>query len=162
MNLSKYIFLAALLFLTCAIVAQDVVFEKITTREGLSQNDVNAIYQDNQGFLWIGTHDGLNRFDGYSFKTYRVNPDSDVEGISSNLIFDIKEDAGGNLWIATSDEGICRFDVKNEVFTQFKNTPEDPDFLFSNQVITMLQAKDKSVWIGTRQFFNWNLSDYRS
>lgn len=129
-------------------LSQNVVFEKITTREGLSQNDVNAIYQDKQGFLWIGTHDGLNRYDGYSFKTYHYDPEN-IKGIHSNLIFDIAEDDEGNLWMATSNEGICRFDVKKEEFTVFRNTAERPNLLRSNQITKIHPTKNNSVWIGS-------------
>lgn len=136
-----------ILFTLLPSFAQNVVFDKITTREGLSQNDVNAVFQDRQGFLWIGTHDGLNRYDGYSFKTYHLDPDKKI-GIHSNLIFDIAEDEDGNLWIATSDAGICKFDVQKEKFTSYRNTPGNSNFLRTNQITQILPHGDE-VWIGS-------------
>lgn len=134
------------MFVTTAVWSQNFVFEKITTREGLSQNDVTDIFQDRNGFLLIGTNDGLNRYDGYTFKTYRVNPNSDI-GINSNLVFDISEDEEGNMWIATSDEGVCKFDVKKEEFTVFRNTKENPHLLQTNQVIEVYPAKNGNIWV---------------
>ena len=141
------IFLISFFIITTGL-GQDYVFEYITTSEGLSQNDVNDIHQDRNGFLWIGTNDGLNRFDGYNFKTYRLEP-FEEEGVSSNLIFSIDEDTKGNLWLGTSDEGICRFDASTEEFLVFKNTEEKPDLLLSNQVGSLLAAKDGSIWMGS-------------
>jgi ligand-binding sensor domain-containing protein len=112
------------IFLLCLVISswsQKFVFEKITTREGLSQNSITDIYQDKNGFLWIGTHDGLNRYDGYNFKIFCVNY-CKKNGISSNLVFRITEDEDGNMWLGTSDEGVCKFDVKTEQFTVFLNT----------------------------------------
>ncbi len=129
--------------------SQDFVFEKITTRDGLSQNDVNCVFQDRNGFLWIGTFDGLNRYDGYSFKTYRVKPSSSsTNGLTSNLIFRIKEDSSGNLWIATSNEGVCRFDVKKEQFIQVNNTASDPNRLADNRVLDVECMDNGTVWVG--------------
>lgn len=65
-----------------------VRFEHITSEEGLSANVVNCIFQDRQGFLWFGTNDGLNRYDGYHFTTFRSLPDQD-NAINSNLVFAI-------------------------------------------------------------------------
>ena len=128
----RFYLLFILLFAACSIsvVSQDVVFEKITTVEGLSQNDVNDIFQDKNGFLWIATNDGLNRYDGYSFKTFSLEPYSS-EGISSNLVYCMTEDLDGNIWIGTSDEGVCKFDVTTEQFYVYKNTTQKPNLLVS-------------------------------
>ncbi|WP_347840694.1 two-component regulator propeller domain-containing protein [uncultured Draconibacterium sp.] len=140
--------LTILIILSFASSAQNYVFDKITTLEGLSQNDVNTIYQDKQGFLWIGTHDGLNRYDGYSFRAYHVNPLNE-KGIHSNLVFDIAEDESGNLWLATSDEGICRFNVQTEVFTSFYNSEENPDIFLTNQIVKVLPTHHNTLWVAS-------------
>ena len=130
--------------------SQDFVFEKITTREGLSQNDVNCVFQDHNGFLWIGTNDGLNRYDGYNFKTYRIDPSKNGEsGLTSNLIFKVKEDVKGNLWIATSNEGVCKFDVEKELFTPIYNTVKNPNVLADNRVLDIECMDDGTVWIAS-------------
>ena len=81
--------IAFLVFGNLVSMAQNsVTFDKLTTRDGLSQNDVNAIYQDDKGYMWFGTHDGLNRYDGYKFTVF--TPDlSDDKSINSNLIWKI-------------------------------------------------------------------------
>ncbi len=130
--------------------SQDFVFEKITTREGLSQNDVNCVFQDHNGFLWIGTNDGLNRYDGYNFKTYRIDPSETGDvGLTSNLIFRIKEDRSGNLWIATSNEGVCKFDVQKELFIPVRNTATESKRLADNRVLDIECMDDGTVWVGT-------------
>ena len=68
--------------------------------QGLSQNTINCILQDSRGIIWIGTQDGLNKYDGASFFVYRHDP-LNGQSISSNHIADLCEDADGNLWIST-------------------------------------------------------------
>jgi hypothetical protein len=91
-----------LLIVNLQTIAQpDIKFHSITTKDGLAGDIVYSLHQDKQGFLWIGTHRGLNRYDGYSFRLYVYDP-SDTNSISGNHIHCIKEDAGGILWLATN------------------------------------------------------------
>ncbi|MEM6643087.1 MAG: two-component regulator propeller domain-containing protein [Bacteroidota bacterium] len=83
-------------------------FEHYSSQTGLSQNDVRAIFQDSDGYLWVGTHGGLNRFDGYHFKQY-IRGENDRYNIASNLISAIAEDSLGNLWIGTDDKGLMQY-----------------------------------------------------
>ena len=75
--------------------------------------------------MWFGTHDGLNKYNGYEFTVYKPEI-GDTNSISSNLIFDIAGDSDGNLWIGTTGSGLNYFDRSTETFTQFKNNYEDP------------------------------------
>ena len=77
-----------------------VRFEHLSIEDGLSQNAGLDIFQDSRGYLWIGTQDGLNRYDGYSFKVYKHDPD-DPTSLSHNSILEIAEDSKGFLWIGT-------------------------------------------------------------
>jgi ligand-binding sensor domain-containing protein len=98
-------------------VNQPLRFEHLGIPEGLSSSFVTGILQDRQGFIWIGTRDGLNRFDGYSFRTFRydpVNPGS----LASNIVHVLVEDAAGTLWVGT-DAGLNRFDPERARFTRF-------------------------------------------
>ena len=99
-----------LLFASCFIYSQtdSHIFKNITAADGLSQHSVNSIIQDHQGFLWFATNDGLNKYDGYSFKVFRPDP-SDTKAISGRIIQDIQVDSHGNLWIASLDGGINSF-----------------------------------------------------
>src|SRR5712672_903571 len=76
-------------------------FERLTIQNGLSNNKVNCILQDKRGFIWLGTDDGLCRYDGYNFVIFRHQPGNPTT-ISGNIISDIVEDAEGVLWIATT------------------------------------------------------------
>ena len=81
--------------------AQVLTVDPYTIADGMSQTSVNCAIQDSRGFLWIGTQDGLNKFDGYSFKIFKNEP-SDTNSLSNNYINCIYEDAEGNLWIGTN------------------------------------------------------------
>ena len=100
------------LFITCYLLllllnrinAQDIKFEHISVEDGLSHGTVFCIIQDSQGFMWFGTADGLNKYDGYKLTVYRHDP-ADSSTLSSNRIRDIYEDHSGTLWIATAGGG---------------------------------------------------------
>jgi len=72
----------------------DLIFNHLTTENGLSNNAIHCIFQDRKGFIWIGTDDGLNMFDGYEFTVYKFNS-SDTSSLSSNSVFKILEDSKG-------------------------------------------------------------------
>lgn len=153
MKRTTVIFLFILLFLK--LNAQDYVFEKITTQQGLSQNDVNCVFQDHRGFIWIGTNDGLNRYDGYTFKTFRIGGNAAKnEGLASNIISKIKEDDEGNLWIGTPNEGLCKFDIGKEQFTQIRNTITNPNRIADNHIYDIECMDDGTVWIATSKGVN--------
>ena len=93
---------------------ENIVFERFNTSHGLSNNIVISILQDIKGYLWIGTNDGLNKYDGYNFISYRNDP-LDSTSISSNNIITLFEDRTGNLWIGTQD-GLNLYDDESERF----------------------------------------------
>jgi len=88
-------------------------FEHIGTAQGLSQSSVICLHQDAYGFIWIGTRDGLDRYNGYTFDTFR--PNGSPKGLRGNHIKDIAEDKQGNLWIATQ-HGLSRYDYRMSEF----------------------------------------------
>lgn len=81
-------------------VSHDYMFKHLEVKDGLSNNQVNAIYKDSNGFMWFGTASGLNRYDGYDVKIYRSQKD-DMKSLPDNYIETIQEDGAGNLWILT-------------------------------------------------------------
>ena len=118
-------FIFSLLFLayfstsfTTFSYAQNVRFSSITTAEGLSQNTITALIQDKQGFLWIGTPDGLHRYDGYSFVDYKHLP-NDSTSLINNSITAICEDNIGNIWIGT-EKGFSKWIRTQNTFQQIK------------------------------------------
>lgn len=101
-----------------AVHAQaSVVFHHLTVQQGLSQGSVNCILQDTQGFLWFGTQDGLNRFDGYTITVFRHDPD-DPHSLNDNWVLSIAEDTAGALWVRTMNSPLLnRFNRTAETFT---------------------------------------------
>ena len=149
---TKIILLILLFFLinSTVIYAQkeSIKFERISLEQGLSQVTVNCMLQDKQGFMWFGTQDGLNKFDGYQFTVYRHDPENNAS-LSNNFIWSIFEDAGGNLWIGTRDGGLNKFDRKTETFSRYQNQADNPKSLSNNSVLSIFEDAGGNLWIGT-------------
>jgi signal transduction histidine kinase/ligand-binding sensor domain-containing protein/DNA-binding response OmpR family regulator len=126
---------------------QSLKFEHIGTREGLSQIDVSSIIQDSRGFMWIGTGNGLNRYDGYKFINYTHDPD-DEYSISNNVITDLAEDRNGNVWIATK-RGLNKFDRASGRFTSFRHNESDNTSLIANVVNRIAFDQSGNLWVAT-------------
>ena len=123
-------------------------FEHLTTEDGLSQSDVNTIFQDKDGFMWFGTHDGLNRYDGYHFTVFK--PDSKKkDAISSNLIWKVIDDEKGNLWIGTTGGGLNYFNRETEKFTTFKHDPKKDNSLKNDYITLLFRDTSNRLWVGT-------------
>lgn len=123
--------------------------EHISTQQGLSQANVNSIIQDSQGFIWVGTRDGLNRYDGYSFVSYRFNR-RDPYSISNNFIQDIIEDHDHNLWIATQGGGLNKFERKTERFITNIRKPDIRSKVGANVVNRLAIDDHDNLWIATQ------------
>ncbi|WEK37785.1 MAG: two-component regulator propeller domain-containing protein [Candidatus Pseudobacter hemicellulosilyticus] len=102
------------------LAAQDFYFKHYKVEQGLSNNIVFCSLQDKKGFMWFGTRDGLNRFDGYSFKVFRYAPE-DQDGIGSNYIHSLHADSINNIWVGTL-RGLYRFDSYTEKFSLVEGT----------------------------------------
>ena len=96
-------------------LSDDYTFKQLTEADGLSQSTIWTMFQDSQGFLWFGTVEGLNRYDGYEFRVYTNNPD-DSTTISDEYISTIFEDSQNNLWIGTRNGYFNKFDRQTETF----------------------------------------------
>ncbi|MEP0214562.1 MAG: two-component regulator propeller domain-containing protein, partial [Cellulophaga sp.] len=141
--------LSLFLILTAITYAQNSLkFEHLTTENGLSQSDVNVIFQDIDRFMWFGTHDGLNRYDGYNFKVFKPNAEN-KKSISSNLIWKIIDDKKGDLWIGTTGGGLNYFNRETEEFTTYKHDPNDDNSLKSNYVTVLFRDSSNRLWVGT-------------
>jgi len=125
----------------------DIVFESLSLDAGLSQSVVTALWQDRLGFLWVGTQDGLNRYDGAAFRVFKHDP-LNPQSLSNTYITAITEDSTGRLWIGTNS-GLNAYDPRTERFTRFYHDPEDPTSLSSDAVSKLLLAADGTLWIGT-------------
>jgi len=117
-DLLRKISLVLLITLSTSITysqSERIHFSHISIHDGLSNNNVNCIFQDNQGYMWFGTHRGLNRYDGYNIKIYSQKS-SDTHSISSSRISCIYQDKSGTLWIGTWGGGLNIFDSETEKF----------------------------------------------
>jgi ligand-binding sensor domain-containing protein len=103
------------------LLGQSHYFSHYPVEEGLSNNAVICSVQDQRGFLWLGTKDGLNRFDGYNFKVFRHHP-GDPGSIGSNAINALYEDPHGILWVGT-ERGVYQYDPETEGFSRLDVSP---------------------------------------
>jgi ligand-binding sensor domain-containing protein/signal transduction histidine kinase len=123
-------------------------FDHISIEEGLSQSSVHVIIQDSRGFMWFGTQDGLNRYDGYTFRTYKPDPDN-TNSLSDRWILSVLEDKEGFLWIGTRLGGLNRFDPRTETFTRFLHDDQEPTSISDNRVNVLYLDKSDRLWVGT-------------
>jgi signal transduction histidine kinase/ligand-binding sensor domain-containing protein len=144
--------LAALLFLWLSLPvclgSRTIHFKHISLNEGLSQNAVFCILQDRKGFLWFGTQDGLNKYDGYTFKVYKPDPDN-TNSLSHSCIMALYEDDSGIIWIGTNGGGLNKFDTKKEKFYRYRVVPDDPDCISCGFIRAICQDNSGTMWIGT-------------
>jgi ligand-binding sensor domain-containing protein len=158
--MSKYALLILLLHLFRAIAftqagiaptnsSLNLKLERLSIEEGLSQSSVYSIGQDSKGFMWFGTTDGLNRYDGYQFKTYRFHPRV-PKSLSNNRIYCVYEDRQGALWIGTGGGGLNRYNRAHENFNQFLITSDDNLSLSNNYITKIYEDQWGNLWIGTR------------
>jgi ligand-binding sensor domain-containing protein/signal transduction histidine kinase len=122
-------------------------FDHISIEQGLSQSSVQVIFQDRRGFLWFGTEDGLNRYDGYNVKIYKPDPDA-INSLSDRWITSIVEDREGYLWIATR-LGLNRYNPRTEEFIRFLHDDANPVSLIDNHINVLYLDKNDNLWIGT-------------
>lgn len=148
----KSLILTIVLLLFCLVpgYAQrpDVRFEHLSLEQGLSQGSVFCVFQDSKGFMWVGTEDGLNQYDGYHFKIYKNEP-GNTRSISSNLIYTIYEDRQGMLWVGTEGGGLNRFDRATQQFIHYRHQPGEPTSLSNNAVFSILEDRAGNLWVGT-------------
>lgn len=145
-------FLSALLALTFArpVSAQrgGVVFRTLSIEQGLSQSIVNAMVQDRQGFMWFVTEDGLNRYDGYAFTTFKHDA-KDPSSLTHNEIKCICESSDGMLWIGSFYRGLECFDPATQRFTHFQHDPNNTASLGNDIVWAVLEDHGGRLWVGT-------------
>lgn len=129
------------------VAEKKISVEGIGIKEGLSQGMINAIRQDHRGFMWFGTMDGLNRYNGYTFQVFR-NSTSDSTSISGNFITCIFEDSKKRLWIGTALNGLNVFLPDGEQFVRL--TTGTKPALTNNTIISIQEDKTGALWIATQ------------
>lgn len=131
----------------------DQKFRSFSTRMGLASNTQLCMAQDHEGFLWIGTADGLNRFDGHTFKVYRTTR-HDPNSLQSNVILSLCVDKTGVLWIGTSRGGLSRYNKEHDNFTTYRSDFDNDETLASDVVTSIVEDKNEQLWIGTYEGLN--------
>lgn len=136
--------------LVCALSAKsqpDCFFTHYSSEDGLSQNTVMSILQDRKGNMWFSTWDGINKFDGYTFRTYKAKLDNQID-LTNNRIDQMFEDEYGFLWMQTYDNHVYRFDPRSEVFERVPATEKDGA---AATVATIKILPCGSVWLLTEK-----------
>ncbi len=137
-----------LLYCPIKLLAQQpqLRFEHFSREQGLSFSLVNSILQDKKGFIWIGTSEGLNRFDGYKFRVFLSSDDPNT--LSHNGIVNVVEDSKGNIWVATQG-GLSMFDIEKEIFIRYLPDPSNPNSISSSSVVDIAEDEHGDLWIAT-------------
>jgi ligand-binding sensor domain-containing protein len=147
---SPLAFLIIVCHLSLSASAQQLSIRRYTTRDGLAHNRVTSIHQDRKGYMWVGTYEGLSRFDGYRFINYDTR-----DGLSHSVINDITEDRRGRLWVATNGGGVSRFvdepgagALPTEARRKFVSFPVN-EASGSNRVNRLLFDSNENLWCTT-------------
>lgn len=125
---------------------QQIIFKHLSEENGLSDRVVNCTIEDHIGFLWFGTEDGLNRFDGYNFRVFRNIP-GDSTTLSDNNIWSLYADSEGNIWVGTQNGILNCFDPVSEKFKRFNITLDNS--LQGNSITCIYRDKNDLLWLGT-------------
>jgi signal transduction histidine kinase/ligand-binding sensor domain-containing protein/DNA-binding response OmpR family regulator len=158
-KISKYVFLILILLMQTGLLfaQKTLVFKRINVDNGLAQNTAMSILQDKKGQIWIGTFDGLSKFNGIEFKTYKTDP-ANPNSLSNNQVNKVMEDRNGNLWIGTLNS-INRYNPGTDQFIRYKFAGPSKKYA----VFDIVQDKKGIIWAGTNAgLFRYNPSDKNS
>ncbi len=142
-----FLVLTVLLFTINGVAQNNIKFNHLIVENGLSQSAVTCIFQDKLGFMWFGTQDGLNRYDGYSFKVFK-NISDDSTSLSDNFIFSIYEDESGTLFIETQSGKLNKYNSITETFRVVPNDNINLHKARMNSVLAAFYEKSDVVWTG--------------
>jgi diguanylate cyclase (GGDEF)-like protein len=132
------------------LAMESVRFEHLTVQDGLSQGHVGAIIQDHLGYIWLGTQDGLHRFDGHELVVHKHDP-RDPRSLADSFVHDLAVDADGVLWIATDQGGLHRANPATGAIDRLDWGPESTSGLPSPLCNVLLITQDGALWIGLRE-----------
>ncbi|MCB9036548.1 MAG: response regulator [Lewinellaceae bacterium] len=136
---------------TPRLLAQpSIFFQHLSDEEGLSQPSVTCLLQDQYGFMWIGTRDGLNKYDGYQFQVFRHIAE-DNSSISNNTISALLESRSGQLWVGTDGGGLNRFDPLSEEFQKISLSAESSSNGANHSISCLLEDSKGNLWVGTKE-----------
>lgn len=124
-------------------------FDHYSVEDGLSQSSVSSIIQDSKGFIWLGTLDGLNKFNGYEFEVFRSNPQAPYS-IGENFTYTVFEDKKQNIWVGLNSAGVSVYNPNTKRFSNYTVR----NGLSSNNVTSIVQDKAGRIWLGTTRGLN--------
>ncbi|MGZ4037757.1 MAG: ligand-binding sensor domain-containing protein, partial [Bacteroidia bacterium] len=155
---SQICFSFAFLFLTCATLFSqqqwaNLKFRRYGVEQGLTVTTAFSIVQDDRGFLWIATIDGLQRYDGYKFVAYKTDF-NDSTSISDNTVSQLFHGRENKIWAGTYSGGLNCFDVATGKFKRYQNSSSNPNTISSNRIWAIYEDKDGIVWVGTEKGLN--------
>lgn len=131
-----------------AVETRNIRFRHLSPQDGLSQETVLGIVQDDDGLMWFATQEGLNRYDGYEFKVFKPDPE-DPRSLSYPFVRTIFMDHEGVLWVGTDGGGLNRYDRATRGFVRYRNDPANPASLSNDHIRVIYEDRQHSLWIGT-------------
>jgi len=150
-------FILIILFVLNSIIVRaqgnDLIFDQIFLEQGLSQSIVKCILQDEEGFMYFGTEDGLNRFDGYTFTVMRNNP-QDINSLSYNDINAMCLDKEGNIWIGTFNSGLNKHNPYTKKIIRFTHDHNNINTISHDNITTICADSSGIIWVGTDNGLN--------
>ncbi|MBC7862784.1 MAG: GAF domain-containing protein, partial [Bacteroidia bacterium] len=147
-------YIVLLLFSVTATFSQvNYKFHKLGVESGLSQNVVTSMVEDKQGFLWFGTMSGLNKYDGYTFKSFHFNP-RDTNSLAESWVTNLCCSKDGNIWVATRQGGLNRLDPGLNKITRFLHDHNRKNSISENIVTCVIQSANGKIWAGTTDGLN--------
>jgi len=154
-NLAKIFLTLACYILLIPINAQTNAgfLERIGIGNGLSSNYPNSIIQDSRGFIWVGTNNGVNRYDGYQYKVFKHNANNS-NTISDNLITSLLEDSNGDIWIGTSGGGLNLYNSTTGIITRFNHKKNDSTSISNDVILQIYEDHKLRLWVGTKNGLN--------
>lgn len=161
------IFIIFLFFFTGILSGQSINFDRLTTEDGLSNNMIHCMIQDHYGFLWIGTNNGLNKYDGYEFVEFNTGKDNG-RNLTNEIVYALYEDRDSNIWIGTR-KGLNRYNYLTGEIDHFLYSADDSLSIISDYILEIYQDRLGDIWIGTRggisrmistgHFINYKIED---
>ncbi len=132
--------------LSYAIDIINIKFDHLNVDNGLSQSTVECIIQDSQGYIWIGTRDGLNKYDGFKFEIFQSDRE-DTNSLASSWVTSLAEDAEGNIWIGSN--GLNVYNPKLDKLTRIVTNPDDEYSYHGGKIYDIVLDNDNSLWLAT-------------
>ncbi len=160
--MKKSVILFISLLLTKCLLSQSFSFNQLTISNGLSSGNITCIVQDRRGFIWFGTNDGLNKYDGYQLTIFRHNPQLS-NSIGGNSIRCLFEDSQSNLWIGLKGNGLSKLNLKTGLFKTYKHSSSTQSISY-NDVAGIVEDRQGRIWVaadrGSLDLYNPNTEEF--